>query len=413
MDNNQENFDHEFEFHPKETPSSKNNHTFLKSVCVPFVSGVLGTSLVLGLYFYVPSVRNLFSNSENNQTSNVQKIFTSEGSVNKGIDISDYSGTAISVANKVLPSVVGIEVDFSISANYPTFSAASQSTTSKATGSGVIISKDGYILTNNHIINTASSSSSYYTVSDANKVVVYLYNEDEPIEAKIIGSDSVTDLAVLKIERDNLTAIEFGDSDSVQIGEFAMAIGNPLNMRNTVTSGIISGTNREITDVSGTMYTLLQTDAAINSGNSGGALVNAEGKLIGINTLKMAGNGIESMGFAIPINSTFDITEQLISSGKVKRPYIGISGSDVNEMYSRYYDLPVGIYVAQIHDDGPAKDSDLKLGDVILKFNGTEIKTMSELNKLKNSCQIGDTITLTVSRDGEEFDVEVTLTEQP
>lgn len=419
MDNNQENFDNGFvkssskSFYQKTATTKEKNHTFFKSVCVPFVSGVLGASLVLGLYFYVPSVRNLFFNSENNQTSNAPKIFTSEGSVNKAIDISEYSGTAISVANKVLPSVVGIEVDFSVSVNYPTFSAASQSTTSKATGSGVIISKDGYILTNNHIINTSSSSSSYYTVSDANKVVVYLYNEDDPIEAKIIGSDSVTDLAVLKIERDDLTAIEFGDSDSVQIGEFAMAIGNPLNMRNTVTSGIISGTNREITDVSGTMYTLLQTDAAINSGNSGGALVNAEGKLIGINTLKMAGNGIESMGFAIPINSTFDITEQLISSGKVKRPYIGISGSDVNEMYSRYYNLPVGIYVAQIQPDGPAKDSDLKLGDVILKFNGTEIKTMSELNRLKNSCQIGDTVTLTVSRDGKEIDVEVTLTEQP
>ena len=344
----------------------------------------------------------------------VSKIFTSEGSVNKGVSIEDYSSTAISVANKVLPSVVGIEVDFSVSANYPTFSAATQSSTSKATGSGVIISKDGYILTNNHIIDTSSTTTSkYYTVSDANKVLVYLYEEDNPVEAKIIGSDSVTDLAILKIDRNDLTPVEIGDSDSVQVGEFAMAIGNPLDMRNTVTSGIISGVNREIEDDNGTMYTLIQTDAAINAGNSGGALVNADGKLIGINTLKMSGTGIEGMGFAIPINSTLDISEQLISTGKVKRPYIGISGTDVSETLSEYYNIPVGVYVRSIQSDGPAKSSDLKPGDVIVKFNGEKIETMSQLNKKKNDCKIGDEVTLTVSRGGEEVDVKVTLTEQP
>lgn len=217
----------------------------------------------------------------------------------------------------------------------------------------------------------------------------------------------------MKIDRDDLTPAEIGDSDSVQVGEFAMAIGNPLDMRNTVTSGIISGVNREITDSTGTTYTLIQTDAAINSGNSGGALVNADGKLIGINTLKMSGTGIEGMGFAIPINSTLDISEQLISSGKVKRPYIGISGADVTEQYSNYYNLPIGIYIAQIQSDGPAKNADLKVGDVILKFNGETVETMSELNQKKNACKIGDEVTLTISRDGKEMDVKLTLVEQP
>lgn len=423
MDNNKEKSEHGFvkvSSNNKNTETSHNkvnktkNSTF-KVVVTSFISGIVGASLVLGLCFYVPAVRNIFISSDSDDTKKeVSKIFTSEGSVNKGVSIEDYSSTAISVANKVLPSVVGIEVDFSVSANYPTFSAATQSSTSKATGSGVIISKDGYILTNNHIIDTSSTTTSkYYTVSDANKVLVYLYEEDNPVEAKIIGSDSVTDLAILKIDRNDLTPVEIGDSDSVQVGEFAMAIGNPLDMRNTVTSGIISGVNREIEDDNGTMYTLIQTDAAINAGNSGGALVNAEGKLIGINTLKMSGTGIEGMGFAIPINSTLDISEQLISTGKVKRPYIGISGTDVSETLSEYYNIPVGVYVRSIQSDGPAKSSDLKPGDVIVKFNGEKIETMSQLNKKKNDCKIGDEVTLTVSRGGEEVDVKVTLTEQP
>lgn len=423
MDNNKEKSEHGFvkvSSNSKNTETSHNkvnktkNSTF-KVVVTSFISGIVGASLVLGLCFYVPAVRNIFISSDSDDTKKeVSKIFTSEGSVNKGVSIEDYSSTAISVANKVLPSVVGIEVDFSVSANYPTFSAATQSSTSKATGSGVIISKDGYILTNNHIIDTSSTTTSkYYTVSDANKVLVYLYEEDNPVEAKIIGSDSVTDLAILKIDRNDLTPVEIGDSDSVQVGEFAMAIGNPLDMRNTVTSGIISGVNREIEDDNGTMYTLIQTDAAINAGNSGGALVNADGKLIGINTLKMSGTGIEGMGFAIPINSTLDISEQLISTGKVKRPYIGISGTDVNETLSEYYNIPVGVYVRSIQSDGPAKSSDLKPGDVIVKFNGEKIETMSQLNKKKNDCKIGDEVTLTVSRGGEEVDVKVTLTEQP
>lgn len=423
MDNNKEKSEHGFvkvSSNSKNTETSHNkvnktkNSTF-KVVVTSFISGIVGASLVLGLCFYVPAVRNIFISSDSDDTKKeVSKIFTSEGSVNKGVSIEDYSSTAISVANKVLPSVVGIEVDFSVSANYPTFSAATQSSTSKATGSGVIISKDGYILTNNHIIDTSSTTTSkYYTVSDANKVLVYLYEEDNPVEAKIIGSDSVTDLAILKIDRNDLTPVEIGDSDSVQVGEFAMAIGNPLDMRNTVTSGIISGVNREIEDDNGTMYTLIQTDAAINAGNSGGALVNADGKLIGINTLKMSGTGIEGMGFAIPINSTLDISEQLISTGKVKRPYIGISGTDVSETLSEYYNIPVGVYVRSIQSDGPAKSSDLKPGDVIVKFNGEKIETMSQLNKKKNDCKIGDEVTLTVSRGGEEVDIKVTLTEQP
>ncbi len=415
--NDEEKKSHDF---VKSTAASNYNNTnrsknsIFKNIFISFTSGILGASLVLGLCFYVPAVKDLFvsESSDNKSKKSISKIFTSEGSVDTAIDLSKYSDTAISVANKVLPSVVGIEVNFSVSSNYHTFFQESAST-SKATGSGVIISEDGYILTNNHIVDASSASSMYYTVSEAKSVVVYLYNEDEPIEAKIIGTDSVTDLAILKIDRDNLTPAKIGDSDSVQVGEFAMAIGNPLDLKGTVTSGIISGLNREIEDENGTMYTLIQTDAAINSGNSGGALVNADGELIGINTLKMSGTGIEAMGFAIPINSTLDITEQLIATGKVSRPYIGISGIDVTETYSRYYNLPISVYIAEIQKDGPAKDSDLKTGDVILEFNGEKVTSMSQLNKEKNKCEIGDEVTLKVSREDKELDIKLTLTETP
>jgi len=412
MNTNQENSEHTFVKSSFDKKSSKNS-TF-KNVFISFASGVVGASLVLGICFSVPSVKNLFTSSDNNEEkkSSISKIFTSEGSVNTAVDLSKYSDTAIAVANKVLPSVVGIEVNFSISPNYHTF-FKEESSTSTATGSGVIISEDGYILTNNHIVDASSSSSSYYTVSEAKKVVVYLYGEDEPIDAKIVGTDSVTDLAILKIDRDDLTPAKIGDSDSVQVGEFAMAIGNPLDMKSTVTSGIISGLNREIEDSSGTMYTLIQTDAAINSGNSGGALVNADGELIGINTLKMSGTGVEAMGFAIPINSTLDITEQLISTGKVTRPYIGISGIDVTEMYSQYYKLPIGIYVSELQDDGPAKDSGLEVGDVIFEFNGQKVESMSQLNKEKYKCEIGDEVTLKVYRNDEELEIKLKLTETP
>ena len=282
----------------------------------------------------------------------------------------------------------------------------------QAQGSGIIISKDGYILTNNHIINSTDSSV-YYEVSKATKVYVYLYNDTTPYEAKIIGTDEQTDLAVIKIEKDDLTEAELGNSNSVKIGEFAMAIGNPLGMQSSVTSGIISAVNRTVTGENGTTYTLIQTDAAINSGNSGGALVNSEGKVIGINTLKLSGTGIEGMGFAIPINDTIDIYKQLIDHGKVLRPYIGIEGIDVTQSIAERYNLTEGVYIKAIQNSSPASETDLKAGDIIVKADGTSIKTMDELNKIKNNKNIGDNLELEVIRSGKNVKVTIKLAEQP
>ena len=382
----------------------KNNSNFGKQVFVPFLSGIVGAGLVVGICFAIPSIRNDIIKSDNN-SSNAISTNTSNGTIS-AISLEKFSDTGIGVANKVLPSVVGIKVEYSVSSIF----YRNMSSTATAEGSGVIIREDGYILTNNHIVNT-SSSSNFYEVGKANKVTVYLYNDETPYEATIVGTDEQTDLAVLKIEKTGLTAATLGDSDNVKVGEFAMAIGNPLGMQSSVSSGIISAVNRKVTSDNKT-YTLIQTDAAINSGNSGGALVNSNGEVIGINTLKMSGSGIEGMGFAIPINSTKTIYEQLIQYNKVKRPYIGISGRDLDEETAKANNLVVGVYVISIDEFSSAEKAGIKIGDVITKIDGKEIKTMEELNEVKNSHSIGDEITLTINRSGNEKEFKLTLQEQ-
>lgn len=292
------------------------------------------------------------------------------------------------------------------------FSNQAQSSTATATGSGIIISEDGYILTNNHIV-SSSSSSSYYKVSEASNVKIKLYNDETQYDGTIVGKDEQTDLAVIKIDKSGLTKSEFADSDSVKVGEFAMAVGNPLGMDSSITCGVVSAVNREVTDTDGKTYNLIQTDAAINSGNSGGALVNSKGQVIGINTLKLSGTGIEGMGFAIPINSTVDITSQLIQYNKVKRPYIGISGVDLNEQTAKAYNLVKGIYVKSIEDFSAAEKAGIKSGDVIIEADGKSISTMDELNEIKNNHQIGDEMKIKVNRNGQEKELTLTLGEQP
>ena len=390
--------------------SSKGSSSFGKSFLLPFFSGILGTILVIAIIFGVPNIRNSILNistAKTEETSASPSLTSNSGTV-QTVSLSNYSDTAIYSANKVLPSIVGITVEYTVTSNF--MQGISQ--LAQAQGSGIIISQDGYILTNNHIINSTDTSV-YYEVSKATNVYVYLYNDTTPYEANIIGTDEQTDLAVIKIEKDALTAAELGDSNSVKIGEFAMAIGNPLGMQSSVTSGIISAVNRTVTGENGNTYTLIQTDAAINSGNSGGALVNSEGKVIGINTLKLSGTGVEGMGFAIPINDTIDIYKQLIDHGKVLRPYIGIEGIDITDAMAEKYKLPVGIYVRGIQSSSPASLVDLKAGDIIVSAGGTSIKTMDELNKIKATKNIGDTLELEVNRNGQTFKVNIKLAEQP
>lgn len=393
-------------FQEKNNKDKDNGNGFVKTVLLPFTCGVLGAGVVVGTCFGIPSIRenilgkqaSAFGESNTNTITNPNT---------EQISLLDYSDTAVGVAQKVLPSIVGINVTYSVNSFF------GNQGTATAQGSGVIIGTEGYILTNNHVVNSSSSSSSFYELGKASKITVKLYNDNTEYEAKIVGTDEQTDLAVIKIDKDGLTAAELGDSNSVQVGEFCMAIGNPLGLGSTVTDGIISAVNRTVTDEDGNSYEAIQTNAAINSGNSGGALVNSQGQVIGINTLKVAGEGVEGVGFAIPINSTKDIYEQLIQYNKVKRPYLGIGGIEVNEETARVNNLTVGIYVKTLETFSAAEKAGIKVGDVIVKADGQDIKTMDELNAIKNKKEIGDKITLTVWRNGKTKDIPVILQEQP
>lgn len=401
----------------EEKPKKKKQKSQIGTrVVLPFFSGVLGTVLVLGTCLYVPPIRNYITtemlgvedNTSEESTTSLSNFFNNSSSENRNlVSLSSLSETGISVASKVQPSIVGITVEYAVNSVFN-----SSSSTATAEGSGIIIREDGYILTNNHVVNS-SSSSSFYEVGDASKVTVYLHNDETPYEGTIVGTDEQTDLAVIKIEKTGLTAAELGDSDAVQVGEFAMAIGNPLGMESSVTSGVISAVNREITDTDGTTYTLIQTDAAINSGNSGGALVNSDGQVIGVNFLKVSGTGVEGLGFAIPINDAKEIAEQLIQYNKVKRPYMGISGIDIDSDDARRYSLVEGIYVRSVEDFSAAQKADIRIGDVIIEMDGQKVTNMNELNALKNAHQIGDEVTLKVNRSGKEIEIKLTLGEQP
>ena len=391
------------DFYQKFDGKKRGSGSITSSILIPFISGVLGAVLVIWACFSVPAIKNQLAISKNN-TQNNQYVTKTTGSISE-VSLSNYSDTAIYAANKVLPSIVGISISYNVS-------FWGRTTEAEATGSGVIISSDGYILTNNHVV-SSSDSSSFYEVSEAKSISVSLFNSDKTYEAKIIGTDKQTDLAIIKIDADNLTPAELGNSDEAKVGEFVLAVGNPLGFDTSVTSGIVSGLERDVTSEDGIIYHVMQTDCAINSGNSGGALVNSKGQVIGINTLKLAGNGVEGLGFAIPINDTVNVYGQLIKYGKVLRPYIGISGTDLSEAISKRYNMPVGIYVEKISDDSNAKESGLQVGDVITSINGTDVKTMEELNDVKNKLSIGDTVTLNVYRNGEYLSFEIKLTEMP
>lgn len=395
---------------------NQKQNNFGKTVLIPFASGVIGCSLVLGTCFGIPSIKEKLIG---NQTPTVQtSTQTASGTTTNLVSLSNFSNTAVFAANKILPSIVGIEVSYSVASNsIGSFFGYSQpqTSTATATGSGIIISEDGYIVTNNHVVDS-SSSNSYYELSKATSIKIKLnsdtYGDDATYDATVVGQDSQTDLAVLKIEKKGLTAAEFADSDQAVVGEFVMAVGSPLGLDTTVTQGIISAVNREV-ESDGTKYTCIQTDAAINSGNSGGALINSDGKVIGINTLKLSGTGVEGIGFAIPINSATDVISQLKDHQKVLRPYIGITGINLDEQTAKKYKLEVGVYIKSVEDFSPAEKAGLKAGDVIIKADGKSITTMDELNEIKNSHQIGDTMTLTVNRNGSDKDISVTLEETP
>ncbi len=327
----------------------------------------------------------------------------------KKIEIVQQSeSTVTAIAEKVSPSIVGIKVSYKVQDYF----FGSQD--SGAEGSGIIIRSDGYIMTNNHVIEGALSNNN--TLNKGSKIEVILPNQtDKTYEATVVGRDSKTDLAVIKIEASELPAVEMGNSDDLKVGELAVAIGNPagLEYMGSVTAGIISGLNRTISIADNKEMKLIQTDAAINPGNSGGALVNSQGQVIGINTAKLGGDGFEGLGFAIPINKAKEIVDSLIEYKYVKgRPSIGISiETRFTEDIAKRYNVPFGILVQDVSPLSGAFNAGIKAGDIITKFDGKEVKSFEELEEAKNLHKPGDTVEIEVYREDKTIDIQLTLGE--
>ncbi len=323
------------------------------------------------------------------------------------------------IVEKAMPSAVGISSTFTYNSGnagyafggmYGNMQPAAQEMT--ATGSGIVMSSDGYIVTNAHVIYDTESE---YQMGKATSVSVVMgENHDIEYDAEIVGYDIQTDLAVLKIDAEGLTPAEFGNSDDLKVGELVVAIGNPLGFElyGTTTCGIVSAKNREVQLEDRTMN-LIQTDAAINAGNSGGMLLNSYGQVIGINSMKMGSAygeaSVEGLGFAIPITDAAEIIESLIHDGYVTgRPQLGITGTSITEEQAEFNHIPQGVYVYSVSE---SSGNALQQGDVITAIDGVTITTMEELNAQKNLHKAGETVTLRVSRGGESMDVQVTLQE--
>ena len=285
-------------------------------------------------------------------------------------------------------------------------SISSMTSSGTSSGTGIIMSSDGYVITNHHVITGAL-------------VISVLTNDNQEYEAALVGSDEMSDLAVLKIDARGLQAAEFGDSSKLRVGDSVVAIGDPLGvqLRGTMTNGIISAINRDLTVGDRTM-TLIQTNAALNNGNSGGPLINCYGQVIGINTVKMssyytATASVEGLGFAIPISVAKPIIDELIENGYVAgRPAIGISGDSLPSYYRTYYRLPEGVYVTSVNEGSDAKAKGIREGDIVTAINGERISSIDELNTVKNQYAAGDEVTLTVYRSGTYYEVTVTLVDQ-
>ncbi|WP_302550830.1 S1C family serine protease [uncultured Dialister sp.] len=274
----------------------------------------------------------------------------------------------------------------------------------QSVGSGVLFDKKGYIVTNNHV------------VSGSKEVNVSL-SSGKTVPGKVVGTDPSTDLAVVKIEgSDDLPVATFGDSDALQVGETAIAIGNPLGLefQGTVTVGVISALNRSLDDID-QRFKLIQTDAAINPGNSGGALVTADGKVVGINSAKIAKEGVEGMGFAIPINSAKGIIQQLISNGKVIRAYLGVyaADKDIAQRYGYNWDHDGGVLVMKIASRSPMSLTDIRPGDYILAIDGQSFDTVKGMREILDNHKPGDRIKVTYEHNGKKEDTEVLLVAAP
>lgn len=385
------------------TKDKKKSKTWLIAVSSALAASVFtAAAFTTGLYIY----------ENNKKPSLTQQTATSVTDTSSGTEVSTLATykngkkvlTIPEIATQVGPSVVGVinKTKISTQQYYDPFSgryyyyqdpsASEDETVEQGSGSGIIVSDDGYIVTNQHVIEGATEIS-------------VILNTGDEITAKLVGKDTKTDLAVLKIDTDiELTAATLGDSTSVQVGETAVAIGNPLGMEfsGSVTAGIISAVNRTMT-IDDRTYNLLQTDAAINNGNSGGALINQYGEVIGINSVKLSQTGVEGMGFAIAISEAKPIIDDLMQSGYVKgRPLVGIGVKETS----------YGLFINQVQENTGASAAGLKSGDMIIEVDGQKVESSANINSIRDTKKPGDSLKFKIFRDGETIEVDVKLTEE-
>ena len=375
---------------------------FSKVICAIAVAAALTFSGCSGLKGLSDDSNN--DGNENNKEKSAvttQVANVTEAAPNKpenSAKISDARNTpAVRVARTVGPAVVGI-TNKAIARDFfdRTFETS-------GVGSGVVFRNDGYIITNNHVI------------AGAKEIIVSL-SDGNTVNGTLIGTDEMTDIAVVKVEAKDLPVAELGDSDEVVVGEPAIAIGNPMGLefQGSVTVGVISALNRTL-DLNDRRVKLLQTDAAISPGNSGGALVNADGEVIGINSAKLATTGVEGMGFAIPINTVKTIVNELMDKGYVARPYLGVTIFDKPTAARYGYQLSIekGVYVFQVGLDSPAGRAGFQRGDIILAIDGKEVNSVTDVRNEVAAHKVGDKVKVLCDRDGREETVEVVLEEMP
>ncbi|NLN14051.1 MAG: PDZ domain-containing protein [Tissierellia bacterium] len=365
-------------------PKGSFRGSFISYVAIALVASILGG--LVALYLGPSLFENLgIETSRQYQASPIN------------INTSDDIDTVTAVVKKAMPSVVGITT---VETQRSIFGDLER----EGLGSGVIVDRDGYILTNSHVV-----------ANGAAKEITVLFDNGEQASGQVIWNDATLDLAIVKVDMTNLPAAELGDSDSLEVGELAIAIGNPLGLefQRTVTSGIISGLNRSIRiDRATVIDDLIQTDASINSGNSGGPLLNKYGQVIGINTAKI--KSAEGLGFAIPINSAKAIIEEVIEKGTFETVVLGVSIFNVEEYEARLgIDLGVdeGVVVVEVVPDSPADKAGIALGDVIIKIDDEEIDSTIKLKKALFNYRVGDKASLTVLRNKEEIKLDVVFTD--
>jgi len=366
----------------KAKKSGKNFTRYVAAVLAGMIvgAGIFGTALSFkGNYSKVPQITQ---NSNSAGATNVSTFL-------------DGSLSVVDIAKKAGPSVVGVVNKKNINTFFGT-------ETQEGGGSGIIIKEDGYIITNNHVV-------------EGSKNIDVVLSNGKTYPAKIVGMDSKTDLAVIKIDANGLPAAEIGKSSELEVGELAVAIGNPLGQEfaGSVTAGVISALNRSM-NVQGRQYTLIQTDAAINPGNSGGPLVNRNGRVIGINTVKIGATGIDGMGFAIPIDEAMPIINELLQGkGYIQgRPVVGVVPREITKQMSKMYDLPEGVYVIEVSPFSGAEKAGIQAGDVIIRADGKEILTVDSLNKQRDTHKAGEVMNFEIMRDGKKLNLNVTLGEE-